>query len=138
MTFVKTLRPTKALQGLSLYQKLFKTLSNLAHLRVLGSTVYILIHEEECEFKNEKFVPHALKGKLVGFDGYTIYYIYIKEQNQVIKVKDLRIFEDTEIKKNTLLQSYENKPTFQGFFLEDNDNKEGAPLIISLAVSPNK
>lgn len=138
MTYVKNLRPTKALQGLSPYQELFKTLPNLAHLRVLGSIVYVLIHEEEREFKSEKFVPRALKGKLVGFDGHTIYRVHIEEQNRVIRVKDLRIFEDIEIKENTLLPSYENEPTFQGFLLEDNDDKKGAPPVISPAAPPNK
>lgn len=138
MTYVKNLRPTKALQSLNPYQELFKTLPNLAHLQVLGSTIYILIHEEEREFKSEKFVPRALKGKLVGFDGHTIYRVHIEEQNRVIRVKDLRIFNDTEIKENTLFPSYENEPTFQGFFLEDNDDKEGAPPAISPAAPPNK
>lgn len=104
MTYIKNLRPTNALQGLSPHQELFKTPPNLAHLRVLGSTVYVLIHEEQ-ELKSEKFVPRALKGKLVGFDGYTIYRVHIDEQNRVIRVKDLCIFEDTENKKNTSLPS---------------------------------
>ena len=112
MTYIKNIRPTKALQGLTPHQELFKTLPNLAHLRVLGSTVYVLIHKEEWELKSEKFVPCALKGKLVGFDGHTIYRVHIEEQNQVIIVKDLRIFKDTETKENTLLPLYEDKPTF--------------------------
>lgn len=136
MTYVKHLRPTKALQGLSPHQELFKTLPNLAHLRVLGSTVYVLIHEEEREFKSEKFVPRALKGKLVGFDGHTIYRVHIEEQNRVIRVKDLRIFEDTEIKENTLLPSYENEPTFQGFLSGDNKDKEGMPITVIPAPPP--
>lgn len=138
MTYVKNLRPTKVLQGLSPYQELLKTLPNLAHLRVLGSTVYVLIYKEKREFKSEKFVPRTMIEKLVGFDGHTIYRIHIEEQNQVIRVKDLRIFKDTEIKENTLLPSYENEPTFQGFLLEDNDNKKGAPLVLSPAAPPNK
>ena len=112
MTYIKNIRLTKALQGLSPHQELFKTLPNLAHLQILGSTVYVLIHEEERELKSEKFVPRILKGKLVGFDGHTIYRIHIEEQNRVIRVKDLRIFEDMETKENTLLPSYEDKPTF--------------------------
>lgn len=138
MTYIKNLRPTKALQGLSPYQVLFKTLPNLAHLRVLGSTIYVLIHEKEREFKSEKFVLRALKGKLVGFNGYIIYRVHIEKQNRVIRVKDLRIFKDTEIKENTSLPSYEKEPTFQGFLLEDNDHKEGAPPAISPAAPPNK
>lgn len=138
ITYIKNLRPTKVLQGLSPYQELFKTLLNLAYLRVLGSTVYILIHEEECKFKSEKFVLCALKNKLVGFDGHTIYRVHIEEQNQIIRVKDLRIFKDTEIKENTLLPFYKNEPMFQGFLLEDNDDKEGTLPAISPAAPPNK
>ena len=138
MTYIKNIRPTKALQGLSPHQELFKTLPNLAHLRVLGSTVYVLIHKEERELKSEKFVSRALKGKLVGFDGHTIYRVHIEEQNRVIRVKDLRIFEDTETKKNTLLLSYEDKPTFQGFLSEDNDDKDSEvlPPTSTLAAPP--
>lgn len=81
---------------------------------------------------------YAPKGKLVGFDGYTIHHIHIKEQNQVIKVKNLHIFKDIEIKKNASLPFYKNKPMLQDFLLEDHDNKEGTPLIISPAIPPNK
>lgn len=126
---------------MSPHQELFKTPPNLAHLRVLGSTVYVLIHEKR-ELKSEKFVPRALKGKLVGFDGHTIYRVHIEEQNRVIRVKDLCIFEDTENKENTSLPSYENEPTFQGFLLEDNDDKDkekkSAPPATSQAAPPNK
>lgn len=69
----------------------------------------------------------------MGFDNYIIYHVYIEKQNWVIKVKDLYIFENIEIKENISLPSYENKPSFQGFFLEDNNNKEGILLVISLA-----
>lgn len=141
MTYIKNLRPTNALQGLSPHQELFKTPPNLAHLRVLGSTVYVLIHEER-ELKSENFVPRALKGKLVGFNGHTIYRVHIEEQNRVIRVKGLQIFEDTENKENTSLPSYKNEPTFQGFLSKDNDDKdkekESAPPAISQAAPPNK
>lgn len=73
MTYIKNIRPTTALKGLSPYQKLFNTPPDPTHLRVLGSTIYVLIHEEERDLKSEKFVPQAMKGTLVGFDGHTIY-----------------------------------------------------------------
>lgn len=125
MTYVKNLRSTNTLQGLSPYQELFKTLPNLAHLWVQGLAVYVLIHKEKREFKSEKFVLRILKGKLLGFDNHTIYRIDIEKQNRVIRVKDLRILEDTEIYNNTSLPSYENEPTFQDILLENNDDKEG-------------
>lgn len=98
MIYIKNLRPTKALQGLSPHQELFKTPPNLAHLRILGSTVYVLVHEER-ELKSEKFVPPALKGKLVGFNGHTIYRVHIEEQNRVISVKDIQILRIYRIKR---------------------------------------
>ena len=89
MTYVKNSRPTKALQNLSPHEA-------LTHLRILGSIVYVFLHEEERSLKSEKWAPRALKGTLVGYDGHTIYRVHIKEQNKVIRVKDLRIFEDCE------------------------------------------
>lgn len=53
ITCIKNIRPTKAVQRLSPHQEIFKTLPNLAHLQVLGSTVYFLV-------QTEKFVPRAL------------------------------------------------------------------------------
>ena len=76
------------------------------------------------ELKSEKFVPRAMKGTLVGFDGHTIYRVHIEEQSRVIRAKDLRIFQDTEIKRETVLPYYEKEPTFQGFLLDDNDDEE--------------
>lgn len=71
--FIKNIRLITALKGLSPYYKLFNTPPDLTHLRVLGSTIYVLIHKEERDLKSEKFVPRAMKGTLVGFDGHTIY-----------------------------------------------------------------
>lgn len=53
-----------------------------------------------------------LKGKLVGFGYYTIYNIYIEKQNQIIRIKDLCIFEDIENEKNTSFSSYNNTSLF--------------------------
>lgn len=83
-----------------------KILPDFVHLRILGSTVYVFIYKKKQKLKSEKFVLHALKSKLVGFNGYIIYRIYIEEQNQVIKVTDVYIFKDTKNKENTLLPSY--------------------------------
>lgn len=125
MTHVKNCRPTKALQNLSPHEALFKERPNLSHLRILGSTVYVLLHEEERAIKSEKWAPRALKGVLVGYDGHTLYRVHIKSQKKVIRVKYLRIFEDYETKATTELPDYNNgTPTFQGFLLEDNDEEE--------------
>ena len=43
----------------------------------------------------------------------------------MIRVKNLQIFEDYKAKKCTELSNYSNDmPTFQGFFLKDNNKKE--------------
>lgn len=87
MTYVKNIRPTGALSGKTSYELQSHEPPNLSHLRVLGSTVYVLIHEEERHLKSEKFEPRALKGTLVGYDGHTIYRFFIREQGRVIQVK---------------------------------------------------
>lgn len=121
-THIKNLRPTSSLKSLSPHEEPLHDLPDLSHLQILGSTVYVIIHEEERERKSEKFVPRALKGQLVGFDGHTIYRVHIEEQKRVIRVKDLRIFEDMITKPHTVIPSYNGEPTFQGFLLEDNDD----------------
>lgn len=75
----------------------------------------------------------------MGFDDHIIYHVHIEKQNRVIRVKDLRIFEDTETKHHTILPSYKDgKPTFQSFLLDDNDEKEtsNAPNN-STTIQPN-
>ena len=129
MTHIKNLQPTSSLKGLSPHEELLHDLPDLSHLRILGSTVYVLIHEQERERKSENFVPRALKGQLVGFDGHTIYPVHIEMQKRVIRVKDLQIFEDTITKPHTILPSYDGEPSFQGFLVEDNDDIEVEPNI---------
>ncbi len=123
MTYVKNVRPTKALGGDSSYHALQAIQPDIQHLRVLGSTVYVLLHEEERELKSEKWNPRALRGTLVGYDGHTIYRVHIREQNKVIRIKDLGIFEDYEAKASTYLPEYKNTPTFSGPLLSDDDDE---------------
>lgn len=72
--------------------------------------------------KSEKCNPRALRGTFVGYDGHTIYRVHIQEQNKVIRIKNLQIFEDHEAKSSTSLPDYENGPTFQGSPLSDEDD----------------
>lgn len=75
--------------------------------------------------KWEKWAPRALKGILVGYDGYTIYRIYLKDQRKVIWIKNFQIFQDYKNKFSTKLPDYSKDTlTFQGFLLADNDNKQ--------------
>lgn len=110
MVEVKNLRPTNALEGKSPYEALEDKQPRLDHLRVLGSTVYVLIHKEERQgdkSKSAKFTPRAQKGKLVGYDGHTIYRVFLEDSNKIVRVKDLRIHEDVIPKQNTNLPTYE-------------------------------
>lgn len=78
-----------ALEGENPHQALFDKPPNVNNLRVLGSTVYVFIHEEERNLKSEKIEARALKGTLVGYDGHTIYRVFIREQDKVIRMKYL-------------------------------------------------
>lgn len=96
MTHINNLWPTWALKGsispVKIQDKdhLNKDLSNLHYLRILGSTVYIFLHEEKHILKLAKWDARALKiGRLIGFDKHTIYKVHIGNHNKVIKVKDL-------------------------------------------------
>ncbi len=125
MTYLKNNRPTKALQDLSPYESYTHKPPDLAHLRILGSTVYVFLHEEEQTLKSEKWAPRVLKGTLIGYDDHTIYRIYLKDQKKVIRVKDLRIFEDYATKSSTRLLDYsKGNPTFQSFLLAANDDEQ--------------
>ena len=115
----------KALQNnLSLYKAYTYGLSNLSHLQIFGSTVYVFIYKEEQTLKPEKWSPTILKGTLVRYDGHTIYCVYLKDQKRVIRIKDLQIFEDYKNKLSTELPDYsDNTLIFQGFLFADNNNK---------------
>lgn len=63
-----------------------------------------------------------MKKKLVGFNKYTIYKIYIENQNEVIKIKDLQIFENTLSKSFSVQSNFDEKPTFDAIQIL---NKQG-------------
>lgn len=94
---IKNLRPTRALDDKSPYEALQKRQPKLDYLKALGSTVNVLIHKEErvgAQSKSAKFAPRAQKGRLVGYGGHTIYRVFLEKDFKVIRVKNLRIFED--------------------------------------------
>ena len=84
--------------------------------------MYVLLYEKKRALKSEKWNPQALRRTLVGYDGHTIYRVHIREQNKIIRIKDLRIFEDYETKTTTDLPNYKNAPTFQDSLLSDDNN----------------
>lgn len=104
MVHVKNLRPTSSLNGKTPHELMEKEIPTIDHLRVLGSTVYVLIHEADRKgekSKAAKFAPRAQRGKLVGYDGKTIYRVFLEKSNSIIRVKDLSIHEDATAKKAT-------------------------------------
>ena len=52
--YIQNSRPTQALKNISPYKAHFHKQLNQAYLQILGSTVYILLHEEEHLIKSEK------------------------------------------------------------------------------------
>lgn len=70
-------------------------------------------------------MPQVLKETLVGYDGHTIYRVYIKEQNKVIWVKNLYIFKNYKAKKSIKISDYfNNLLTFQDFYYNNDDNNK--------------
>lgn len=62
MVHVKNVRPTSTLNGKTPYKLMEKRIATIDHLRVLGSTVYVLIHEADQKGSNSKgakFAPRA-------------------------------------------------------------------------------
>ncbi len=121
MIKVQNVRPTYLLEDKNPYEVHFNKAPEISHLQVLGSTVYVFIYEEEQNLKSEKFEARALKGTLVGYDGHTIYRVFIRSQDKVIRVKHLWIFEDTSKKDSASLPDFEGKPTFEGFLATDRE-----------------
>ncbi len=107
MTHVSNLLPTSLLDRLSPYEVSTGLLPQLNHLQVLGSTVYVFIHEEKRKAKSVKWEPRAKRGLLVGYDGYSIYRVYLEKYVKVIRIKDLRIFKDASTKPETSLPIYD-------------------------------
>lgn len=88
--YIKNSCLTKTLAiNLSLYEAHFHKKSDLLYLQILGHTIYILLYKEKHPIKLKRWALRALKRILVGFNGYTIYKAYIKDQNRVIQLKDL-------------------------------------------------
>ncbi len=120
MTHIKNLRPTRALEGfISPIKIQNQAILDLHHLHILGSNVYVFLHEEERSLKSAKWEVRALRGKLVEFNGHTIYQVHIQDQNKVIWVKDLQIYENITSKATTALPDFEDIPTFDAMQIPD-------------------
>lgn len=60
-----------------------------------------------------------------------------REQNKVIRIKDLRIIEGYETKVDTSLPDYQFKPTFQVFSLEDDNEDDLSDALSSTSLELN-
>ena len=119
MTHIKNLRPTRVMKSfISSIEMQNQAIPDLHNFRILGSNVYVFLHEEKQSLKSVKWEAFVLRRKLVGFDGHTIYRVYIKDQNKVIRVKDLRIYKDIT-SKTTSLPDFEGRPTFNRIQVPD-------------------
>lgn len=111
---IKNLWPTWALENsISLIEMQNQISSDLYYLHIFGLNLYVFFYKKEKSLKLTKWEACALQGTLVRFS-YTIYKDYIEDQNKVIRVKNLRIFEDITPKTITSLPDFERKPTFDG------------------------
>ena len=122
-TLVKNLRLADVLRDKTLWEARKKTMPDLIFLRILGSTVYILIHEEERAAKSGKFAARAKKGMLIGYNRQTIYRVFIEKDQKVIHVKDLRIFEDAKPKEELHL-------VYEGEEIDEQGGTNGDSLLM--------
>lgn len=76
-THIKNNWPTRAIQDQNSYELYTYKRSDLIHFRILGSTIYVFLYEEEQMLKSEKWALRALKRTLVGYNSHTIYWIYL-------------------------------------------------------------
>ena len=120
MTYIKNLRPTRALNDfISPIEMQNQAIPDFHHLRILSSNIYVFLHKEERSLNSAKWEACAFRGKLVGFDGHTIYRVHIEDPNKVIWVKDLQIYEDITPKATKSLPDFEGRPTFDGIQVPD-------------------
>ncbi len=92
-THIKNRRPTAALQGKTPYELVHHSKPDLNHLRILGSTVYVLI-QDGSKVQSEKVSPRAREGILIGFDGDSICRVWIPSTERIERTKDHAIYED--------------------------------------------
>lgn len=115
-------KPSTNISAKKIHQPIEKqnnTLPSFHHRHVLGSTIYVFFHEKEYILKSAKWENKTLKKKLIKFDGYTIYRVNVEEQNKVIRVKDLQIFENIAAKTLLALPDFDGKPMFDRIQLWD-------------------
>ena len=89
MAYVKNRRPTSFLAGKTPYEVLYNGAPKLVNLHPLGATVYAVKDK-----KNQNHLtPNSDKGIVIGYDGDTIYRVWIPEFQEIRRVKDLSFYE---------------------------------------------
>lgn len=73
MTYISNLVLTSVLEDLNLYKISTRKHFIISHLRVLGSIIYVFIHNKERKKKSAKWKPRKKHSILVEYDSYTIY-----------------------------------------------------------------
>ena len=70
--------------------------------------VYVFIHEKKIDQINKsvKFVSKIQKNMFVGYDETIIYKIFFEKNSKIVKIKNLRIFENSEHKNVTVQSAY--------------------------------
>ena len=110
MIHVKNLRSTRAFEELCSQKTLDDKTSNIDHLRVLDFIVYVFIHQEDRKsalFKAIKFVSRAQLDKLIEYDDHIIYRVFLKKNYKIIRVKNLKIYENSIFKTEIDLLTYD-------------------------------
>lgn len=68
--------------------------------------IYVFIYEEEQNTKSAKWAPQDKWRVLIGYDNGTIYCVYLHNKAKVVCIKDLKIFENVDKKKDNQVISY--------------------------------
>jgi len=124
--YIKNRRPIRALGGISPYKKLKGKRPLVHHLRTLGSTVYSLIAEEDC-LKSARFAPRAKKGVLIGYNGKTIYRVWLLDEQKIERLKDVEIYKGDISLKTTTTFTEELVDSFNKQGREDKDTTTPQP-----------
>ena len=107
ITHISYLLPTLSLHGVSSFDASAQSLPNLQHLRILESTVYVFIYEEERNTKSAKQASQGKRRVLVSYNGETIYHVYLYDNDKVICIKDLKIHENVDKKEDSQVTRYD-------------------------------
>lgn len=80
MTFIKNLRSIGILEEfISPIEIKNQAIPDLYHFCILGSNIYIFFHKKKRSLKSAKWEVRTFIRKLIRFDDYTIYQVFIED-----------------------------------------------------------